>query len=58
MSEKPEFADPASFFLPNTYEDALDYRQPRSIINSTETSDDEDKRNSGEIWSQRISKIS
>ncbi len=49
MSKKPEFADPGILPLPNTYKDALDYRQPRLIINSTESSDNEDKRNSGEI---------
>ena len=48
MSEKTELAKPANIPLPYAYKDTLDYRQPQLIKNSTDTSDNKDKRNSGE----------
>jgi hypothetical protein len=49
MSEETNPVNPLDLPLPKDYEDDLDYRQPKPIISSTETSDDEDKRRSGEI---------
>jgi len=49
MSEETNPVNPLDLPLPKDYEDDLDYRQPKPIISSTETSDDEDKCRSGEI---------
>ena len=43
MSEETNPINPADLHLPRDYEEDLDYRQPKPIINSTDTSDDEEK---------------
>jgi hypothetical protein len=48
MSEETNSVDPADLQLPRDYEEDLDYRQPKPIISSTDTSEDEDKNRSGE----------
>jgi hypothetical protein len=49
MSEKTNLVNPANVPFPQDYKDNLDYRQPKPIISSTETSDDEAIRRSGEV---------
>jgi hypothetical protein len=49
MSEETNPVNPLDLPLPKDYEDDLDNRLPKPIISSTENSDDEDKRRSGEI---------
>jgi hypothetical protein len=49
MSEETNPVNPLDLPLPKDYKDDLDYRQPKPIISSTETSDNEDKRRSVEI---------
>jgi hypothetical protein len=48
MSQETNSVNPADLHLPRDYKDDLDYRQPKPVINSTDTSDDEDKFKSGE----------
>jgi hypothetical protein len=48
MSEETNSINPADLQLPRDYEDDLDYRLPKPVINSTDTSDNEDKSRSGE----------
>ena len=48
MSEKTNSINPADLQLPRDFEDDLDYRSPKPVINSTDTSDDEDKSKSSE----------
>jgi hypothetical protein len=48
MSEETNPVNPADLYLPNDYEDDLEYRTPKPILNSTDTSEDEDKNNSGQ----------
>jgi hypothetical protein len=48
MSEEIKPVSPVDLPLPKDYEDDFDYRQPKPIISSTETSDDEDRHRSGE----------
>jgi hypothetical protein len=43
MSEEMKHPNPCDLYLPKDYEDDLDYRQPKPIISSTETSDDEER---------------
>jgi hypothetical protein len=44
-----ETKKPCDLHLPKDYKDDLDYRQPKPVINSTDTSDnDEDRQKSGE----------
>jgi hypothetical protein len=47
MSEETKLVNPANLHLPRDYEDNLEYRQPKPIINSTDTSDDKEKNRSG-----------
>jgi hypothetical protein len=51
MTGKTDPANPIRVPLPKDldYHNALNYRQPKPTISSSETSDDEDKRKSGEI---------
>ena len=48
MSEETNSINPADLQLPRDFEDDLDYRLPEPFINSTDTSDNEDKSKSGE----------
>jgi hypothetical protein len=48
MRKKTNPVDPAHLHLPRDYEEDFDYRQPKPIISSTDTSDDEEKNRSGE----------
>ncbi len=48
MSEETNSINPADLQLPRDFEDDLDYRLPKPVINSTDTSDDKDRSKSGE----------
>jgi hypothetical protein len=48
MSEETNSVNPADLHLPRNYEDNLDYRSPKPVFDSTDTSDNEDKSNSGQ----------
>jgi hypothetical protein len=48
MSEETKPFNPANMHLPRDYEEDFEYRQPKPIISSKDTSDDEEKNRSGE----------